>query len=118
TILAIENVRHDAQKVAVRFHTLTSHLERLPPLRRGTPQRHPGQRPRGSTFAAVLNVASCTGSAAVSSPAERGGRTCASSGRNTLAAMPAMSIRLGDAGVPRIGLGTNRLSHTSEHVSF
>jgi len=32
--------------------------------------------------------------------------------------MPARSIRLGDAEVPRIGLGTNRLSHTSEHVSF
>ena len=27
-------------------------------------------------------------------------------------------MRLGDAEVPRIGLGTNRLSHTSEHVSF
>ena len=32
--------------------------------------------------------------------------------------MPARSIRLGDAEVPRIGLGTNRLSHMSEHVSF
>jgi pyridoxine 4-dehydrogenase len=28
------------------------------------------------------------------------------------------TIRLGDSEVPRIGLGTNRLSHTPEHVAF
>jgi pyridoxine 4-dehydrogenase len=28
------------------------------------------------------------------------------------------SIRLGDVEVPRIGLGTNRLTHTDEHASF
>ena len=28
------------------------------------------------------------------------------------------SIRLGDAEVPRIGLGTNRLSYTDDHVAF
>jgi pyridoxine 4-dehydrogenase len=28
------------------------------------------------------------------------------------------SLRLGDIDVPRIGLGTNRLSHTDEHVAF
>src|SRR5437588_404380 len=30
----------------------------------------------------------------------------------------ATSLRLGDTEVPRIGLGSNRLSHTDEHVSF
>jgi len=31
---------------------------------------------------------------------------------------PTTSLRLGDVEVPRIGLGSNRLSHTDEHVSF
>jgi aryl-alcohol dehydrogenase-like predicted oxidoreductase len=31
---------------------------------------------------------------------------------------PARTIRLGDAEVPRIGLGTNRLAYTHEHVVF
>jgi pyridoxine 4-dehydrogenase len=32
--------------------------------------------------------------------------------------MSAASVRLGDSDVPRIGLGTNRLSYTDEHVAF
>jgi pyridoxine 4-dehydrogenase len=35
-----------------------------------------------------------------------------------LTAVPATSLRLGDAEVPRIGLGTNRLSRTEEHALF
>src|SRR5919202_2624402 len=29
-----------------------------------------------------------------------------------------MNVRLADVEMPRIGLGTNRLSHTQEHVAF
>lgn len=32
--------------------------------------------------------------------------------------MDAQKLRLGDTEVPRIGLGTNRLTHTSEHVAL
>jgi pyridoxine 4-dehydrogenase len=32
--------------------------------------------------------------------------------------MPATTIQLGDVEVPRIGLGTNRLTRTSEHIEF
>jgi hypothetical protein len=32
--------------------------------------------------------------------------------------MDAPDLRLGDTEVPRIGLGTNRLTNTSEHVAL
>jgi diketogulonate reductase-like aldo/keto reductase len=32
--------------------------------------------------------------------------------------MAAPNLRLGDTEVPRIGLGTNRLTNTSEHVAL